>query len=651
MSAIWGFVNLDKTQSLPSNVQKIYENTYKANCKIDSYHSVTSQGAYLGCGIQFITEEAALETMPIINHDRKIIFTADCILDNREEVIQLLSSWHHSSTLQDTPDGTLMYLTYLQYGASCAKYFRGLFSIAIWDWNTQTLTFISDKLASRCLYYIRRGSQIAFSTLLEPLLAIFPDIKPNPDYYKDFLLANPSVIYVVPGETPYQEISLMLPASCVHFTPATTSQSAYWSLPKPSHTKSTSPKQYQREFMELYQDCVNDTLRTSGEIGIAMSSGLDSSSIGVLAAKTLADRNLSLYAYTFTPHSTLPQSSNSRLIFDESALVKEISLMYPNIVTTTLTNEGKNYFDDLELCCRILEMPYKTGAFSNHYEMCQHAARNNCKVFLNGGYGNNTVSYGYIQHILYHLYCRKKYITFILWLTAYAKHENINPLKLLYRSIRSFHKCNKASVTPNKPFIPANIFLSQKILKNYNLEKRFQHDRDTTFFASYIKGCDYKDYLYSPNLLIYLGIYETKFGLRTGMLLRDPTKDIRMIEFCNRLPYEMFAYHGTPRWLIRDSFQNILPPSILNHWNQHAVLNADWIERIRRDWTRLKPELLSRISSFESIFPELAEAIAKERLITAIEAFGSDSYANEKSIVHICAIDAILRFISSKTDN
>lgn len=231
MSAIWGVITLDDKNGIPVTVQECFEAVYEASCKIERYESVCTSHAYIGCGIQYITEESKKEELPIYDEERGIIFVADCILDNRKEVQEVLATYGYDrNVLEKEPDGRLMYFSYLCMGKECTRIFRGLYMIAVWDEKKKDLTFISDHVAARCLYYIKRENMVVFSTLLEPVLQFFPDMEQNTDYYKDFLLANSSVIYVVPGETPYKEVSLMLPATVVEFVGQEKKNYTYWML-------------------------------------------------------------------------------------------------------------------------------------------------------------------------------------------------------------------------------------------------------------------------------------------------------------------------------------------------------------------------------------------------------------------------------------
>ena len=643
MSAIWGMVALESNTQLPPECRTIFEQTYRNSCKIDRYEGIEITDAYFGCGIQYITEEAPKECLPIYNKEKGLLFTADCILDNRDDIISLLLSKGHSKEeLIETPDGGLMYLSFLEFGEDCVKDFRGLFSIAVRDETAHTLTIFSDPVSARSLYYTHADGLVAFSTRAEPLRKLF-SVTPNENYHKDFLLSNTSVIYLVPGETPYNEIFLLPPATKLCFTEKEQTSAVYRTAAEAAPHAHINPQKCTAHFLQLYQDCVKDALRTSGEIGITLSSGLDSSSVGVLAAKELVAYGKTLHSYTFTPYRTPDTYRENNYILDESVPVRDLVKMYPNISATFLNNQGKNLFEDMSFCSGLLEMPYKTGVFPNHYEMCVAASGAGCKVLLNGAFGNNTVSFGHISNGLYDLYRKKRTISFRSLLRRYTAHEGINPKEFQRRILKRFQYYEQRPKEFLSTFVPENIFVTRSILRNYDLCKRHQADPRATVSGGFLCSSTYSDFLQATALLMYMGVFETQFGLSTGMLLRDPTKDIRMIEFCRQIPFSVFTHNGTPRQLIRGAFSSTLPKSILEPWEQHGILNADWSQRIKRDWQTLKPELLQHLDS-----DILNDWIDKERLRLFITTFDPASEQNTAPLVHMCSIEGLLRFLPQK---
>ena len=605
MSAIWGVIPKNNKIHLTDRIHEIFLNAYSNSCKVDSYAHFLSKDIYVGCGIQHITESPS-PLSPIRDTDKHLIFAADCLLDNRDEIYSLLNTSDSVNNLKKISDDELMYRAYLTLGEEAFSHFTGLYSIAIFDETTSKLSLISDPVSARCLYYTQTPDVIVFSTLLKPIrlfLESETDYKTeyNEDYFKDFLLSDPALIYIVPQETPYKNIYMMPPGTIKYFSGDTTCTKEYRHIDV-NFKMPEDPELCSDMFMELYRTCINDAVNTSGEVGIALSSGLDSSGIAVLASQNLAGHGKNLYSFTFTPHpdlKTVP-AHDINAIFDESKPVLDLCNMYPNIKPDFLSNKGKNCFEDVSECLTILEIPYKSGAIPNHLEICKEAGKKNCRILLNGIFGNSTVSFGELHHILYDLYMAKDLEHFVSYLEKYCQHQNIEPEKALRKWLSMFSNYAPASFDPSS-FVPQNPFLLPYILENYQLEKRFTVDK-RTLSRQFIDHVFYPEYLQSKALLMYLGAFETKMGIAHNMILRDPTKDIRIIDFCSRLPYSYFAFNGETRWLTRHGFHNLLPPSILENRQQHAYLNTDYVNRIQRDWGVLCPLLLQTFSDVPENF-------------------------------------------------
>ena len=64
----------------------------------------------MGCGIQYITGESVLEQLPYADEENGTDITADCILDNRRELLQKLE-------LSDSgmPDGDIIRAAYRKW--------------------------------------------------------------------------------------------------------------------------------------------------------------------------------------------------------------------------------------------------------------------------------------------------------------------------------------------------------------------------------------------------------------------------------------------------------------------------------------------------------------------------------------------------------
>lgn len=637
MSAIWGIIDFENEHSALDEQFALMNQCYYQKCHFDKVNYAASPHAQFACGMQWINNTDCADPLPVYHAEESLLLTADCILDNRRELLQLLH------ITDEISDGELVWHAYLHFKQDFTKYLRGIYAIAIWNESQKELILVSDHTSSRCLYYCRQGTQLVFSTLLKPILQYFPSLTLNLQYEKDFLLADASVIYAVPGETPFQDIRLITPATILRFTKDYQKEHTYWSL------KNTLPinskLDYTDDFTALYQECVSDAIRNQGNTAIAMSSGLDSASAGVLAARLLANKNQNLFAYTYIPYTHASRHVTGNVITDESNIVREIASLYPNIIPHTLDNHGENAFSSMDTDLRIMEMPFKSGLFANMREICHEAQNNRCKVLLHGAYGNNTVSYGDIYYICYDLYKHKEYGKQLKILYNYCRHEGRHLLKEYPRMLQTYRKAPATAEYFRQNFIPQNTFLREKILDEYPFYERTQYCHHLALWYQLMDAEAYYKFLDDSALMMYLGIFETKYGLAHGMVLRDPTKDMRLLQFCRNIPYSSFAKDGTPRRLIRHGFKGLLPDIILDNWNCRGLQLADWLTLIQRDWNSIAPKLINTLQDSIAAGTVLTDgSIDYQCLLKYIRTINFHDISEQRRMHDVLSIFCLIQF-------
>lgn len=595
MSAIWGY--LSYTNLINETLSSSMEAPYREKCKIDCYRKQQNSHLSMSCGIQYITKEAQQEVLPIFDEENGIYFTADCILDNRDELISLLNA------TSSEPDGTLMYLAYKTWGIDCLKKLRGMFSMAVYDRNTKALYLAADQVSSRCLYYYKTEESICFSTLLEPIRRTYPNISFNEYYLKDYLAAPGLMPNIVSTETPYTGIYKINPGCYMTVTRDRVTEHSYWTPFTQKKQRHLTAKGYGKAFRSLYTRCVKDALRTDDEVGISMSSGLDSASVGALAAINLKEKKKTLYSYTYVPYETpKPDRKHKDHIHDETTDVMKIVDMHPNIKPHFLNNKGKNYLGFIEKGLDIMEIPFKAIVnLPNLYEVYCHAAQDNCRVVLTGQTGNASVSHGYIDDVLFNDYLKGHRLRFLYYLNNHSLKLKLSRKRELKACIRYFKHAKKEYRHPGFfELVPDNPFLSKNILNAYPYLERYAEGELPFLTMLPTNQHFYNQFLYNKATLTYLGELDTKLGLSVGIIIRDPTRDMRIIQYCANLPYHLFAYKGTPRWLIRGNFTDLLPQNILESWMRYGVQNSDWNLRILRDWNTIYPSLTSFFEQYQN---------------------------------------------------
>ena len=128
------------------------------------------------------------------------------------------------------------------------------------------------------------------------------------------------------------------------------------------------------------------------------------------------------------------------------------------------------------------------------------------------------------------------------------------------------------------------------MIKQYDIENRFRNAKLNAENGPKLTFEEFRPYMYNKNALIQIGEFETHLSLDTGVLLRDPTKDRRMIEFCMKLPANQFVSRGIERRLVREYLESHLPKEIIADHTHRGMQSADMIERLTRNWSQIYRE-------------------------------------------------------------
>jgi asparagine synthase (glutamine-hydrolysing) len=156
----------------------------------------------------------------------------------------------------------------------------GDWALALFNHFERTLVLAKDFLGARTLYYLHCDRFVAWSSLLEPLIASADKLTLCEEYLAGWLTGFPEA-----NLTPYQEIRSVPPASFVRVTSHTAKVERYWEFRhEPIHLKSDA--EYEERFRNLFFESVKRRLRSHAPVLAELSGGMDSSSI-VCAADRL----------------------------------------------------------------------------------------------------------------------------------------------------------------------------------------------------------------------------------------------------------------------------------------------------------------------------------------------------------------------------
>lgn len=627
MSAIWGIIDFTEekvAQALLEQMKKPFE-----KYAIDKFMYQVKDNAGMGCALQIITKESKEELLPY--EDEKLFFTADVYLDNRSELCEKLKIKEKDRSI--IPDGMLMLEAYKQWGENFIEYLLGTFACAIYDKKEEKMLLVTDYTGSRCLSFAYQEGKVIFSTLLEPIkIALNQRVHLNQRWLHDFTAISKLAITSECLETPYEEIFQVAPAQIVRIDKHGIQRLDYWN---PTDSKEVlrleSDEEYQKAFIALYEKVVEGSLRSCDETGVLLSGGLDSSSVACIAAKQLKEKGRVLQSFTSIPDKEYGGRRNPYLVADETKSVELIAEHAGNIKTHYYDLEGKDAWSDVDHLLDLFELPYKS--IQNVLwikEILGVAAKEGCKVVLNGQYGNTTVSFGDFFMQFYTLLEEHKYLTLKKEFSVFCKKNHLSRKVMLKQFLSTLAPTWYKKWKAGKSGMFDEVLAKRELLQKFHTEERFKEAKLNLMADDNYSVKKYRPFMYYKEALSQIGIMETKSSLVNGVLVKDPTRDKRIIEFCLSLPSEQFVKDGDQRRLVRVYMKGYVPESILDDSMRHkGIQSADMIFRLQKRWEEIYPEIEQLLHS--RIAHEYLDGKKTEELLEMMEK--PDENSNEGEII------------------
>ncbi|MHB8128937.1 MAG: asparagine synthase-related protein [Mobilitalea sp.] len=587
MSAIWGMVDFYKACG-NENMAKRLEEPYHTY-KIDEYNKYIAENVIFGYGGQYFTSEAKKEIQPIVDNTDKLVFAADVVLDNREELFSILGVKKEKQC--EIADGTLMYQIIRKYGKKSFDMFLGTYSFVYYDKDLKEIILVADAVGSRSLYYCYEGGKVYFSTLLKPILATREKEKEwNYRFLSDYLALNGYTLYTEAEETPYQNIYKVAPGQAVTINKQEIIKKDYWTPPLHRKPAKKSDEEYKKEYIKLFDTCVSSVMRSADKTGILLSGGLDSTSVACFAAPKLKDKGELLYSYTSIPEEGYVSKLSPYYITNEQKKVEITKEYLGNLSCTFLDLPGMNAYDGTVNYMERYELPYKSLQNIKWInESARSAQKDGCRMLLTGQYGNATISFGDFETHFYTLLRAGHLIKLISEINAFHRTEHYSRKKIYLHLMKDIKSALfKSRLHADEMF--ADVYVNAGLIKQYDIENRFRKAKLNAKNLLTLTFDEFRPYMYNKNALIQIGEFETHLSLDTGILLRDPSRDRRMIEFCMNLPENQFVSRGTERRLVREYLESYLPKEIISDHRHRGMQSADMIERLSKNWTQIYRE-------------------------------------------------------------
>ena len=345
----------------------------------------------------------------------------------------------------------------------------------------------------------------------------------------------------------------------------------YLKIKKPKTLYLNSDIEYAEKFREVFKEVITDYTNVPDKVSIALSGGLDSSSIISCAQKF--SRNKSFIASSFKFKGL---SDEDFALTDEKRYMDSVLKKYPALIKNEIFINDDGPINYLNKYIDKYEEPISSVNAYLLNNICISAKNLGANVHIEGFDGDSVISHGYEK--LYQLGNKGRFIQLMKEMKQLnrnrGKNEELSYIKLIKRyAFRSYipnkvlkyiKKHRSSLVDQRKLRLNAEVIdqkwlnSKQKIINKYTGVNKnipeFQHFQTITHPI-------WQNAISSMN----------KIADQNNIEIKNPFFDIRLIKFCLSLPLDQKLKNGKNRYVFRNALKDIAPDLIINRYTKSDV--------------------------------------------------------------------------------
>jgi asparagine synthase (glutamine-hydrolysing) len=530
-----------------------------------------------------VLPEDVFDKQPLIGGGGRYILVADIRLDNRDELARSLElSLAQASHLCDA---AILLKAFEVWGEASLGKLVGDYAFALWDVNERRLLLARDPLGQRPLHYHKGNSFFAFASMPKGLHTL-PEIPYAIDEEK--IAESLALMPEYGPRSFFQDIARIEPGQLAVVTFDHFNVRQHWN-PRPNKLVLKDPFEYVDGLRTKLEQAVECRLRGEGNLGSHLSGGFDSGAVTATAAKLLTPTNRRVVAFTAIPRMGY-KASNGALV-DEGPLASATAALYSNIDHVLVPSDGHSILDDMNRNLFFFERPL-VNICNLRWEsrVCDAARERNLKIVLTGRYGNVGLSYdgremfpeSFVSGQWLRLWREAKAVTArgnSSWRTCifWAFAPWLPRIIWIWLNRAKYKReYNVRKYTALNPKIFDDLHLNDRA-KQYNFDFTYRPWKNSLLRLPYLREADPGNFNKG-----WLGHWQID--------QRDPTADVRLLEFCLAIPAEQYFRNGVPKSLARRALSDRLPKVVLEEMRT-AQQAADWYEGLTDIRGQVKLEL------------------------------------------------------------
>ncbi|MFN9445211.1 MAG: asparagine synthase (glutamine-hydrolyzing) [Pirellulaceae bacterium] len=506
-----------------------------------------------------IMDPSPLGHQPMVSPDDRVVLVYNGEIYNHKELRVGLEQKGYAFRSQCDTE-VLLHL-YRDCGEQMLPRLNGIFALAIWDEQKQSLFVARDAIGVKPLYLTQTDRGVAFAIEIKALLRIAPESRQIDiaalQRYLTFL-------WCPGGGTPLRNVRRLGPGESLWITQGqVTSHRKWYHLP---HVRGVQPDLSAAESVtqlsSTLQSAVQRQLLSDVPVGAFLSGGLDSSSLVSMARESIPR----LACFTIDVQGESERGTADDLPYAQAVAAHLGVPLHPvRIDSSTMA-------DHLEIMVRDLDEPIADPAALNVRFISQLARQMGYKVLLSGTGGDDLFS-GYRRHQV------------ASWMSNW---------KWVPKSVRSGLERISASMDQRRPMLRrmAKLFNGlqlegDQLLVNYlrwsrperveglfSAEARHQiaGQDAATPMIDFLSDMPQKATTLQRQLAMeqqfFLGdhnlIYTDKMSMAVGVEVRVPFLDLELVELAGRIPDHGKIQRGVLKWVLKEAVKDRLPRNVIH---------------------------------------------------------------------------------------
>ncbi len=423
-------------------------------------------------------------------------------------------------------DTEVVLKSYIEYGEDCADMLNGIFAFAVYEAYSKKLFLCRDKVGVKPLFYSEFENGLVFGSEIKALLK---SGKVKPEVGEEGLY---EVFFLGPARTPgtgvFKDVKELLPGEYAVYEGGRLRKTRYFTLKACEYTD--TPEQSVEKIRYLLTDAIEKQLISDVPLCFFLSGGLDSSII-VQTASNFYKRNMIEPPTTYSVEYRDNMKFFEKSLFQPTADIEFIRLMSQNAGTThnEVILDNKELADALYPSVLARDLPGYVDVDSSLLLFCREI-KQNYTVALSGE-------------------CADELFGGYPW---YHNHEILFEDNFPWSRSQDIRR----SILADGVLPRGEEYVRQKYLDTIKQTDKLSSDSKLT---SRMREMFMLNYYWFMQCLLER---KDRCSMYSGLEVRVPFCDYRIVEYAYNMPWEIKAYDGREKGIVRKAFEDILPYDI-----------------------------------------------------------------------------------------